>query len=81
MLGKKKCYYRFFHDWLLTLATIQFLSCCIGFHSMNNRAASVCLSVCLSVCRLRKQLSVVVQSCNSRVIFKKLSKWNFDDLA
>ena len=32
--------------------------------------------------RWRKQLSVVVQSCNSRVIFKKLlklSKCNFDD--
>ena len=32
--------------------------------------------------RWRKQLSVVVQSCNSRVIFKKLSKLskcNFDD--
>ena len=32
--------------------------------------------------RWRKQLSVVVQSCNSRVILKKLSKLskcNFDD--
>ena len=29
--------------------------------------------------RWRKQLFVVVQSCNSRVIFKKLSKCNFDD--
>ena len=32
--------------------------------------------------RWRKQLSIVVQSCNSRVIFKKfckLSKCNFDD--
>ena len=32
--------------------------------------------------RWRKQLSVVVQSCNSQVIFKKLlklSKCNFDD--
>ena len=32
--------------------------------------------------RWRKQLSIVVQSCNSRVIFKKLSKLskcNFDD--
>ena len=32
--------------------------------------------------RWRKQLSVVVQSCNSRVTFKmlsKLSKCNFDD--
>ena len=53
---------------------------------------SVYLSVCLSVTgkssetdfrdRWRKQIFVVVQSCNSRVIFKKLlklSKCNFDD--